>query len=79
MCGATSATNKLVKSGTKTKGTINEFTLLIASWVIRARWREIQRFVRKLIQNDEKYSPHALLFFFFQNKRYALKGAAEET
>ena len=27
--------------------TIYEFTLLSASWVIRARWREIQRFVRK--------------------------------
>ena len=26
---------------------IDEFTLLNASWVIRARWREIQRFVRK--------------------------------
>ena len=24
---------------------IDGFTLLVASWVIRARWREIQRFV----------------------------------
>jgi len=24
---------------------IEEFTLIVASWVIRARWREIQRFV----------------------------------
>ena len=31
----------------KTTGiVIDEFTLLGASWVIRARWREIQRFVR---------------------------------
>ena len=29
------------------KTTIDEFTLLIASWVIRATWREIQRFVWK--------------------------------
>ena len=26
---------------------IEEFTLIVASWVIRARWREIQRFVLK--------------------------------
>ena len=26
---------------------IEEFTLIVASWVIRARWRKIQRFVKK--------------------------------
>ena len=27
------------------KAIIEEFTLIVASWVIRARWLEIQRFV----------------------------------
>ena len=27
------------------KAVIEEFTLIVASWVIRARWLEIQRFV----------------------------------
>ena len=32
----------------------------------------------KEVQNDEKYSCHTILgFFIFQNRRYALKGAAE--
>ena len=35
--------------------TIDEFTLLIASWVIRATWREIQRFVW---QFKVKYTVH---------------------
>ena len=59
-----------------TAGPIDEFTLLSASWVIRARWREIQRFVRKF---KTMKSIHDMQFwvFIFQNRRYVLKGAAE--
>ena len=61
-----------------TKRRIDEFTLFSASWVIRARWREIQRVVRKFKTmksiHDMQFN---LVFFIFQNRRYALKGAAE--
>ena len=41
---------------------IDEFTLLSASWIIRARWREIQRFVRKF---KTMKSIHDMQFWVF--------------
>ena len=41
---------------------IDEFTPLSASWVIRARWREIQRFVRKF---KTMKSIHDMQFWVF--------------
>ena len=52
---------------------IDEFAFLSASWVIRARWREIQRFVWKF---KTMKSVHDFGFYYFQNRRYALKGVA---
>ena len=33
------------QAGVNIMGDIEEFTLMVASWVIKARWREIQRFL----------------------------------
>ena len=53
---------------------VDEFTLLSALWVIRARSREIQRFVRKF---KTMKSTHDLQFWVFHFPKHALKGAAE--
>ena len=45
---------------------IDEFTLLSASWVIRARWRGIQRFLWKFKMMK---SVHNMQFWFFPNQK----------
>ena len=55
---------------------IDEFTLLSASWVIRARWREIQRFVRKFKMMK---SIHDMQFwvFYFPKKKICTQGCGK--
>ena len=54
--------------------------LLSASWVIRARWREIQRFVSEFKTIKRIHDMECWFFLFiFQNRRYGLKHTAEES
>ena len=52
---------------------IDEFMLVSASWVIRARWREIQRFVRKFKMMK---SIHDMQFwgFYFSKQKICAQG-----
>ena len=72
--------NKSLNNVTKTLGkngeiapTIDNFTLLSVSWVIRAKWREIQRFVRKF---RTMKSIHDMQFwvFYFPKKNICTQG-----
>ena len=47
---------------------IDEFTLLSASWVIRARWREIQRFLRKFQKMKCIHDKQFWVFYFPKQK-----------
>ena len=47
---------------------IDEFTLMSASWVISARWREIQRFVRKFKTMKSIHDMQFWVFYFPKRK-----------
>ena len=47
---------------------IDEFTLLSASWVIRARWRQIQRFVKKFKRMKSIHDMQFWVFYFTKDK-----------
>ena len=50
---------------------IDEFTFLSASWVIRARWREVQSFVRKFKTMKSFHDMQFWVFYFPKQKIYA--------